>query len=138
MEDISLATFEKSVTTKFEFLILQYNYEYIGSESHPFVYYVKYVKNDLMVRIELGYRHNYLSIYIFNKSDKIEATSQNFKHSISILELAKHNKNLNFDKKIEDYMPVKIGLEKSLDVFKTLLLENADEILKDKKWVSLL
>lgn len=122
----------------FSYLESQYGYANKESEYIPYMYYVKYLKNDLMVRIGLACRHNFIEIFIFNKVNLYAPTSQDQKHSISLQQLI-HLKNKELfsdDSQYENLMPSRISFDESIKIFSDLLKDYAEDILKGVKWIS--
>lgn len=134
---ISIEEFELTVKKYFNYLIEDFGFVYKGATSQPYSYYVKYTKETRLVRIDLAYRHDFIEVNIFDKIDKVEPTTQNFKYSVSLSSLMyKNSPSLEFGKKYEALMPNRIGLEKSVEILSQFLIKYAKEILHFKTWIS--
>jgi len=134
---IELEEFDKLVRKHFHFLETDFGYECKGSENIPFMFFVKYVKDFMMVSVGLAYRHDYIEVYIFDKIHLYTPTTQNYKHSVNIFQLVriKKGKATLTDEEAENLMPSTISYDESLERFAILLKEYGKEVLTGKKWI---
>lgn len=133
----TMEIFSQSVRLHFTYLESEYGFVFQSKESLPFMHYIKYTKSDLMVRIGLAYRHDYIEIFIFNDIYKTEPSSQNIKHSLALTQLIRHANKTYFkdEEEYEKLMPMKVGLELSLTLLASLLKNYGDDILRGEKWI---
>ena len=115
----------------FDFLEHDHGYVFQNSDTVPFIHYIDYRKENTIVRISLGYRHDYLEVYIFFKVNKFQPNTQDLKHSESLLDLIykKKGRSFNHETDYDLYMPSKIGLINSLDKVADLFKVYASKVL---------
>lgn len=132
---ITLVEFDSLVQKYFSFLETSFDFVYDGCEDLPFMYYIRYIKKKLLVRIGLAYRHENIEVFIFENPRLHPPTSQDNKHSISLPELIykKNKKAFLNDAEYEKLMPLEIGYNKSLEKISSLLSEYGRDILLSNK-----
>jgi hypothetical protein len=125
---------EKLVSSNFRDLELMYGFKRIPCELSTFQFYIPYVNNELMVRIEYSLRHDYIVIAVYNDISQVRPGAFSWKHSVSLMDLLdKFSKDpIIYD----DLMPKVIGLENSITRLSKYFFQYAEEILTHTKWIS--
>ena len=133
---ITLEEFERIVSGHFNCLI-ELGFVKHNAEAVLAMYYVPYIKNELLVRLEYSKKNDYIDVCIYNNISTVKPGVYSSKHSVSLGHLMyKYKPGYNDKQDYEAIMPKVIGFEKSVEELAKLAKQYAWDILLEKKWES--
>lgn len=133
---IELKEFDEIVSTNFEYLF-NMGFTKVQVERLHAMLYVRFIKNDLLVRIEYSIKNDHLNAIIIKNPLNAGDNRDTPENSVALFHLmSKYQPNFDFNKDYEMLMPKEIGMLHSVKEIAQLFGEYAIDILLGKKWES--
>jgi hypothetical protein len=133
---IELKEFDEIVSTNFKYLF-DIGFTKVQVERLHAMFYARFIKNDLLVRIEYSIKNDYLNAIIIKNPPTEGDNRDTPENSVGLVHLmSKYQPNFDVNKDYEKLMPKEIGMRHSVEAIAQLFGQYAIDILLGKKWES--
>jgi hypothetical protein len=133
---IELKEFDEIVSANFKYLF-DMGFTKVRVEKIHAMFYARFVKNDLLVRIEYSIKNDYLNAIIVKNPPTDGDNRDRPENSVDLRHLmSRYQPNFDVNKDYDKLMPKEIGIRHSVEAIAQLFWQYAIDILLGKKWES--